>query len=67
MSKSKRYRNGYGYDVTPAPANLSPGTVWREIGSHDALTPAGVAYVCRCGPANHITGPQFSSRDGGAR
>ena len=57
---------GIGLTRTPAPAQYAPGlaALWREVGSH-WMTPAGGSerVVCYCGPANHLTGPQWADGD----
>lgn len=36
---------------------------WRTIGTH-AIERADHVEICDCGPANHLTGPQFAVVNG---
>lgn len=46
---------------TPIPASYGPklAAKWRTQGTHFTID-----GVCGCGPANHLSGPQWATRDG---
>lgn len=47
-------------NVTPAPYGASN---WRTTGTHK-IERADHIEVCDCGPANHVTGPQYATVNG---
>lgn len=44
-------------NVTPAPRGERN---WRTTGTHVSYDGSGDTIICGCGPANHLSGPQWA-------